>query len=240
MYLAFGFGQWVFVSGMLGFTAYLASWVWWMPITRVFAYSYDFTAVLAALLLFRVLPRRLGPRVVPAAWVAIGVGVVAVQLAWLPIRDVFGPTDAAWRQAVVTGQKLGAAYNGTPGVSGGSLNVPDDRPDLTYTLAAYGNVSGKHLVSQLYDPFYYLPSGYTYVAHPDVAGPLLQCWLDKTDTRLWAVPLTNADYNHFIADHPAWFEFLGDLTDTGWALWRAQVPKPALGVCEEAARAVPH
>ena len=240
MYLAFGFGEGVFVAGMLGFTAYLASWVWWMPITRVFAYSYDFTAVVAVLLLLKVLPKKLGSRVIPVAWVAIGIGVVAVQLAWLPIRQVFGPTDAAWQQAVVAGQDLGAAYNQTPGVSGGALNVPDDRPDLTYTLARYGNVSGKHLVSQLYDPFYYLPSGYTYTAHPDVTGPLLQCWLDKTDTHLWAVPLTNSNYNHFIADHPGWFDFLGDLTDTGWALWRAQVPRPAHGLCEEAARAAPH
>src|SRR5262249_41044629 len=38
MLLTFGFGYWVFVTGMLGFTSYLASWVWWMPITRVFAF----------------------------------------------------------------------------------------------------------------------------------------------------------------------------------------------------------
>jgi len=240
MYLAFGFGEWVFVAGMLGFTAYLASWVWWMPITRVFAYSYDFTAVLVVLLLFKLVPRWLGPRSIPAAWIAIGIGAVAVQLAWIPIWDVFGPTDAAWQEAVVAGERLGTLYNSTPGVAGGALNVPDDRPDLTYTMARYGNVSGQDLVSQLYDPFYYLPTGYSYAAHPDIAGPLLQCWLDTTDTRLWAVPLTSPNYNQFIADHPAWFSSLGDLTDAGWTLWRVQVPKPAPGFCEEAARAAPH
>ncbi|MFI5283651.1 MAG: hypothetical protein ACHQ0J_11070 [Candidatus Dormibacterales bacterium] len=240
MYLAFGFGEWVFVAGMLGFTAYLASWVWWMPITRVFAYSYDFTAVLGVLVLLKLMPRWLGSRMLPVAWVAIACSVLAVQVAWMPIRDVFGSTDFAWQQAVTAGRTLGAMYNQTPGVAGESLNVPDDRPDLTYTMAHYGNVSGQRLVSQLYDPFYYLPSGYTYAAHPDVAGPLLECWLDKTDTAMWAVQATNANYNHFIADNPAWFTYLGDVPSTGWAIWRVQVLAPTSQYCKELSESAPH
>lgn len=240
MYLAFGFGQWLFVAGMLGFTAYLASWVWWMPITRVFAYSYDFTAVLGVLFLLMVVPRWLGPRALPVAWTAIVAAALAVQVVWLPIHAVFGSTDAAWQQAIVSGREIGTLYNTTPGVAGGGLNVPDDRPDLTYTLARYGNVSGKHLVSQLYDPFYYLPSGYTYADHPRVVGPLLQCWLDKTGTRMWARTLPSDNYTHFIADNPEWFTQVGSVPEAGWSIWRVRVPKPAPGFCEEASRAAPH
>src|SRR6266849_4356299 len=240
MYLAFGFGEWVFVTGMLGFTSYLASWTWWMPITRVFAYSYDFTAVVGVLFLLKVLPTWLGRRVIPAAWIVIIVAALAVQVVWLPIRAVFGPTDVAWQETVAAGQQLGALYNGTPGVAGGAINVPDDRPDLTYTLARYGNVSGKHLVSQLYDPFYYLPAGYTYRDHPDTAGPLLQCWLDKSGTRLWAVTPDSANYHFYIADNPRWFIRVGDVPQAGWEIWRTQVPKPPPGFCEEASRAAPH
>ena len=240
MYLAFGFGQWVFVAGMLGFTSYLASWVWWMPITRVFAYSYDFTAVVGVLFLLKVLPRWLGPRVVPVAWAAIVVAIIAVQVVWLPIRAVFGPTDGPWQQAVAEGRYLGNLYNSTPGVAGGALNVPDDRPDLTYTLARYGNVTGNHLVSQLYDPFYYLPAGYGYREHSEIAGPLLQCWLDKTHTKLWAVSAGNANYRDFIVDNPRWFTLVGEMPQAGWQIWALRSVTPAPGVCQEASRSAPH
>jgi hypothetical protein len=45
-------------------------------------------------------------------------------------------------------------------------------------------IPGDRVTSQFYDPFYYLPAGYHYAGHRDVVGPLLQCWLSKTQTRL--------------------------------------------------------
>ncbi len=240
MYLAFGFGNWVFVAGMLGFTSYLASWVWWMPITRVFAYAYDFTAVLAVLFMFKVLPRWLGRGAIPLAWGVTVVALVGVQVVWIPINNVFGQTESAWQAAAASGRELGGFYNSTPGVAGGALLVPPDRPDLTYMLAEYGHVSGNHLVSELYDPFYYLPAGYAYSDHPAVAGPLLQCWLDKNGVRMWAVSVGDANYRYFIADNPHWFNRVGDLPEAGWEIWTAHVPKPAPGFCEEASRAAPH
>src|SRR3979411_1432192 len=68
MLLSFGFGYWVFVAGMLGFTSYLASWVWWMPITRVFAFPYVFAGVLLSMVLLWWAPRTFGKRVLPVAW----------------------------------------------------------------------------------------------------------------------------------------------------------------------------
>jgi hypothetical protein len=240
MYLTFGFGNWVFVAGMLGFTSYLASWVWWMPITRVFAYAYEFTAVVVVLFLFTMLPRWLGRHGITVAWGVTAAALIVVQLAWNPINAVFGQTESAWQAAATSGRQLGGFYNTTPGVAGGSLLVPPDRPDLTYMLAQYGNVSGRHLVSELYDPFYYLPAGYTYTEHPDVAGPLLQCWLDKTGAKMWAVNDANTNYRSFIADNAQWFTLVGDVPEAGWQVWTVQTPKPAAGFCEEATRAAPH
>src|SRR6266852_4782679 len=92
MLLTFGFGYWVFVCGMLGFTSYLASWVWWMPITRVFAFPYVFAGVLVVVLLFRWTSRRMGRMSIPLGWAAVGGLVIVSQLIWLPIAQVFGPT----------------------------------------------------------------------------------------------------------------------------------------------------
>src|SRR5207249_3170548 len=85
MLLTYGFGYWVFVAGMLGFSSYLASWVWWMPITRVFAFPYVFAGVLLALVLLWWLPRRVGPSGVRAGWIGLGVSLLAAQLLWIPI-----------------------------------------------------------------------------------------------------------------------------------------------------------
>src|SRR5258705_8291134 len=149
MLLAFGFGYWVFVAGMLGFTSYLASWVWWMPITRVFAFPYVFAGILLAAFALWWAPKRFGPRVIPLGWASVAGVLVASQLAWIPIQEVFGPSEAEWLQIKAEGVTLGAWYNQAPYV-GHSLAVPEDRSDITYALARFGRVEGRHLISEMY------------------------------------------------------------------------------------------
>src|SRR5216683_4863790 len=155
MLLTFGFGYWAFVAGMLRFTSYLASWVWWMPITRVFAFPYVFAGVLVVVLLFRWTSRRMGRMSIPLGWAAVGGLVIVSQLIWLPIAQVFGPTETEWHATLAASRQLGAWYNRPP-YQGHSIAVPPDRPDVTYGLARFGGVAGKHLVSEMYDPFAYL------------------------------------------------------------------------------------
>jgi hypothetical protein len=235
MLLTFGFGYWVFVAGMLGFTSYLASWVWWMPITRVFAFPYAFAGVLLVVVLLRWLPRRYGRRALPIGWAAIGATVLLSQLAWIPIAQVFGPTEAEWHATLASSRQLGAWYN-QPSSQGHSLAVPPDRPDVTYALARFGGVEGKHLVSEMYDPFYYLPSGYSYADHQATVNTLLQCWLDKTDTHLMAMPPLNANYEQMRQYNPDWFVQLGTMSDPDWLVYTVSVPHPTQTACEEATR----
>src|SRR5450759_1662560 len=101
MLLTFGFGYWAFVAGMLGFTSYLASWVWWMPITRVFAFPYVFVGALLAVVLLWWAPRRLGRRVIPVAWIVLVGSLLVAQLAWISIGQVFGPTEANWHLSLI-------------------------------------------------------------------------------------------------------------------------------------------
>lgn len=235
--LTFGFGYWVFVAGTLGFTAYLKSWVGWMWMTRVFAFPYDFAAILAAIGLLHLLPRAAGHRWAAPAALAAGASLVAVQIAWLPIQNLYSSTYGTWATTVRIGAQIGHDYH-QPGVYGGALTVPPDHPNLTYTMAQYGGVQGRHLVSQLYDPFYYLPAGTTYESDPADVGVLLQCWLSQTDTRLIAVDTQNANYRRFVADHPGWFTPAGEVPEYGWRLYQVSVPRPPAGACGEASRAV--
>jgi hypothetical protein len=239
MLLTFGFGYWVFVAGMLGFTSYLASWVWWMPITRVFAFPYVFAGLLAVLLLFRVASRRSGRMVAPLAWTGVVALLLVSQVSWLPIVQVFGPTEAEWHATLAASRQLAAWYN-TPPYRGHSLAVPPDRPDVTYGLARFGGVEGRHLVSEMYDPFAYLPAGYRYEEHQDTVNTLIECWLAKTDTRLIAMRPDNTNYVLMREYNPAWFAPLGTMADTNWLVYGVSAPSPTRQQCEVAARTTSH
>jgi hypothetical protein len=233
MLLTFGFGYWVFVAGMLGFTAYLASWVWWMPITRVFAFPYVFAGVLLAVALLWWLPRRFGKRVLPVAWTGLVATLLAAQLAWIPIAQVFGPSEGPWLVVKSESVQLGAWYNQAP-YTGHALAVPQYRPDITYGLARFGGVEGKHLVSEMYDPFAYLKSGYRYEDHQPTVNTLVECWLSATDIRLIAIPQNDPNYELLQQLNPGWFVRLGSLDEAGWTVMGVAAPHPTAAECKAA------
>jgi len=238
MFLTFGFGYWVFTAGTLGFTAYLKSWVWWFWYIRFFDFPYEFAGVAASIVLFYLLPRWVGARRALPVAVAAGVLIlVAAQAAWMPILSVYRPTESIWTQTLNAGQTIGAVYD-QPQNQGRVLNIPPTRPDLTYVLARFDGVEGRHVVGQLYDPFYYLPSGYTYADHPAVATVLLQCWLADTHTRLFVVDeLTSPNYVAFVGDHTDWFSAAARIRDYNWVVYQVDAPKPAAADCAAANKA---
>ena len=105
---------------------------------------------------------------------------------------------------------------------------------MTYALVRYGGLDGRHFISQLYDPFYYLPAGYRYADHPLTAGTLLQCWLTTTNTSVFVMPDSRADYAAYVADHPSWFEIVGHVAVYGWTVATVHVPAPAPNDCTQA------
>jgi hypothetical protein len=236
MLLSFGFGYLVFTAGMLGFTAYLKSWESWFWMERFFVFPYEFVALLAAVGLFWVLPKRFGRRMLPAAWLVTVLALAAVQLEWSPILSMYDQTRPEWANALATGENLGAAYNRPP-YAGNGLAIPEADPDVTYALARYGNVDGKHIVGELYDPFYYTPPGYSYRDHPDTGATLMRCWLTKENVRLLAFPESKANYRDLVADHQGWFPALSvDTPGHGWVVVGVDVPQPTPAECAQAAK----
>jgi hypothetical protein len=236
MLLTYGFGYWVFVAGMLGFTSYLASWVWWMPITRVFAFPYVFAGVLVAVALLWWLPLRFGGRGRALGWSGVVVVLVAAQLLWIPIAQVFRPTERNWQATLADSRQLGDLYNQAP-YRGHAIAVPSDRPDITYGLARFGGVEGRHLVSEMYDAFAYLPGGYTYAPHQQTVDVLVECWIAKADIRMIAVPANDSNYRQLLQAHPEWFTPLGQMSGTLWLVYGVSAPQPTQVQCEEASRA---
>src|SRR5439155_21314179 len=123
----------------------------------------DFAAILIAVALIKWLPERNAfPRAV--SWATAVAGLLAVQVLWVPVQTTYASTEPLFIYEVSLAHQIGAVYN-RPEYRGGVLNMPGDEPTLLYALARNENLSGDHVVSQFYDPFYYLPAAYAYMAH---------------------------------------------------------------------------
>ena len=211
---------------------------------RRFEFPMDFAAILAAVLLLKVLPERLRSAA-PLGWAVAAAGLLVIQVFWVPIQNAYSATEVGFQDQVRMGRTIGAVYN-QPEYRGGVLTVPGDAPTLVYTMVRDGGVPGAHISSEFYDPFYYLPAAYRYVDHREIVGTLVNCWLVNTRTRLLLLPppgpVNNsvADDQAFIADHPQWFLDTGAQLDAGWALIAVKVPDPGSIECAQAARDAPH
>jgi hypothetical protein len=239
--LTYGFGYWVFQAGTLGFTHYLNHTSEWME--RRFEFPLDFAAILVAVALFKYLPRA---RVhLPVAWTASAAALIGVQLFWVPIQQAYASTEPSYQHEQSLGRMIGQVYARVE-YRGAAIAVPADQPTLVYTMVRDGGVPGAQIVGEFYDPFYYLPSGYSYADHEQIVGPLLQCWLSSAHIRLLLIPPPSAfnasvpGYLAFIADNPQWFQDTGTQLDAGFSLISVQVPMPSPGACSEAAKAAPH
>ncbi len=228
----------MFQAGTIGFTHYLHHTSEWME--RRFEFPLDFAAILGAVFLFKLLPMW-ARHLRWTGWVVATVVVVAIQAYWSPIQGAYSATEASYQDQVRLGRAVGDVYNRAE-FKGGVIGVPGNSPTLVYTMAHYGGVPGDRLTSEFYDPFYYLPAGYHYMDHKQVAGMLLQCWLSKTDIRLLIVPPASAfnasvpDYLAFMSDNPQWFSQTGGQLADGFVVVAVQVPAPSAADCARAAR----
>jgi hypothetical protein len=239
--LTYGFGYWVFQAGTLGFTHYLNHSSAWME--RRFEFPLDFAAILVAVLLFKYLPRARVHRSI--AWAASAAALVGMQLFWVPIQQAYAATEPSYQHEQMVGRLIGQVYARAE-YRGGAIAVPADQPTLVYTMVRDGGVPGAQIVSEFYDPFYYLPPGYSYVDHKEVVGPLLQCWLSSAHIRLLLIPPASAfnasvpEYRAFITDNPEWFRDTGVQVDAGFSLVAVQVPALSAAACSEAGKAAQH
>jgi hypothetical protein len=235
MFLTFGFGYLAYTGLSLGLTSYLKSWEWWFWQERFFLFPYEFAGVLLAVGLLSAAPRRIGRRVMPVGWAAIVIVLVAAQLEWAPILNLYDATRVTWRQSQAAASQLMVVYD-EPSYRGRVLNIPPDKPAMFYAMVEYHGLQGRNVVGQLYDPFYYF-SGFSYALHPDIGDTLMQCWLASTQTRLWAVDPNKAQYLAVIADHPEWFSQVGSVDQYGWTLEDVHVPRPSGSDCASASQA---
>lgn len=234
LFLCYGFGSTSFVVGLLAFTPFISSWSGWVWRMRLFSFSLEFGAVLAAVGLFVVLPKYFGQRIRMGAWTIATVALIAVQLTWIPIQSVYNQTEPTWQQTLALGQYLARLY-AQPAHHWGRLNIPADQPSLTYSLVRFGGVRGGDLVGQLYDPFYDRPSDYRYEDHRAAASQLMACWLESTNTSVFVIPTSNHNYVEFLADNPGDFIEIGRVTERAWLVESVTSPATIASACSQSA-----
>ncbi len=235
MLLTFGFGYVAYTGLSLGLTSYLVNWQPWFWQERFFLFPYEFAGLLAAVGLFSVAPRLWGRRIMPAAWATVVIIVVVAQLEWAPILNLYAATGARWTQSQGAASELMAVYN-EPAFRGRVLNIPPDKPAMFYAMVRFHGLQGRNVTGQLYDPFYYHPS-FSYALHSQVGDRLLQCWLQSTRTRLWAVDQKRSEYLLVIADHPEWFTEVGTVNAYGWMLEDVHIQAASADECASANQA---
>jgi hypothetical protein len=232
--LIYGFGY-----SALSLATYLRYETEWKE--RRFEFPLDFAAILAAVFLIKWLPEH-RPQLGSLGRAGAVAALVATQALWVPVQSTYSATEAGYRYVTGLADRIGEVYN-RPEYRGGVLNMPGDEPTMLYVMVRDSHLTGDHVTSQFYDPFYYLPADYHYTDHPGVVDSLLQCWLSGTKTRLLLISppgflsRTNSEYRAFIAAHPGWFQDTGANLPNGWTLIAASVPALTTSKCTDASRA---
>jgi len=156
IYFAFNFSLFGFGSHFNTLTHYYVGFESWFEIIsdigvgKVLAFPEGFLGILAAILLFYFLPKKLGRRVIPLSILTFLVGLGVIQFMWAPIKKHYNLKSEETKPAQEIARVIANKYTGK-----GTILVPAGAPKLSYLLVYYEGISGEKMVSSFYSPFYY-------------------------------------------------------------------------------------
>lgn len=201
-----GAGNWLFLALVIGFTAYLRSYLPRFRVDRIFLWPYMFLAILVAALVFDYLPRWVGAFKGAALGWALVLGVLVLsQGAWGLIWDYYGPTAQNWAREKELATEIASVYQG------GVISIPEDRPPLTYSLVRFHGFTGPQLEGQMYDPFAYF-EGDPFSDWSE-SRDAVEDWLVTRDIRVLVFYSEKENYEEMIQREPQWFHYLRSTQD---------------------------
>lgn len=180
-FLLFGFGNWLLWGVVIGMTSYLLSYLPRFWVDRIMLWPYMFLGALLSVFLFSVAPRRL-PKMVARGFRALAVLMVVVILVvsqgvWPLLQAYYDDSHKYWENFREIARQVGEADLGV-----GRVLVSEEWPPLTYMLAHYEGITGKRMVGQMFDPFFYIEGG-PYSHWADNREVVLD-WFDREDIGL--------------------------------------------------------
>ena len=196
-----GLGNLLFLSIMLGFSAYVRGFLPRFFVDRIFEWPYAFLGLIIAVWLVKEVAPRLGRSVGPAVpWVGI-VGVLAVsQLAWPVIWRYFEPGRLLYESEFSAATAIAQKYEG------GVVSMPEDRPWQTYWLVNDFDLDARSIEGQMYDPFAYM-SGDPF-ANWSENREAISSWLETRNIELLVFDVGETRYEELVRHEPTWFQRL--------------------------------
>lgn len=196
-----GFFNVAFIGFMFGFAAYVHGFFDRFWVDRLFAFPYLFGGILLILFFLYFLPNRLSRAKTPLLIFGFFIFLIILtgsQLAWFKIMYYF-----KFAQASYPGEVKSASLIARYDTGEGKILFPSGRPALTYALVRNFGVSGKRLVSEMYDPYYYAKGNET----KEELEQKVIWWLEGEKIKL-IVYTDKSEYKTLFESHPERFKLL--------------------------------
>lgn len=201
----FGFGNIIFIGFMVGLGSYVKGYIPRFWVDRLYNWPYLFTAILIIILFFYVIPNLLG-KFKAIGFVFAGlilvVGLAASQFIWKPINLFMQPVEKIYNTEKSQASEIAKYYQR------GKILLPEDRPYITYFLAHDYNISGKNMIGQMFDPFYYFEDRGNPFKNWSKDREKIISWLKDEDIQLIVLTVKKPTYLGLIKREPKLFEKL--------------------------------
>lgn len=201
----FGFGNIVFIGFMLGFSEYVRGYFGRFWLDRLYNWPYIFTAILAIILLFYIIPKKL-PLFdkLKLNWLIFFAALAFSQIIWKPINFYmsFQSMENVNNGERQIAREIASVYKG------GTVLLPEDRQVIVYFLANDFKINGKNMEGQMYDPFFYFPNKADPFSNWGKDRKIVLNWLKRDDIRLIALTANKGTYEGLIQREPKLFKKL--------------------------------
>jgi hypothetical protein len=211
-----GLGNTLFLSVLLGFSAYVRGFLPRFLVDRIFLIPYIVLGLFIAVLVQEWTSRQdLKAVKVYGGWVIIFVVLGLSQWAWKPIWDYFEPGTALWPREHEVAEEIAANYEV------GVISIPEDRPWLTYFLVHDYGITGRQLEGQMYDVFAYFEEDP--FANWNESRGAVQHWLASRNIQLIAFYRGKENYEEMINREPQWFRQIATLKHGAMKLYEVNI-----------------
>ena len=201
-----GLGNILFLSILLGFTAYVRGFLPRFLVDRIFALPYIYVGLIVAAAALYWLPKRLARGIgLAAGWLMVLFLLGLSQSGWKAIWHYYEPGESVWESEHAIASEIAAQYQG------GVISIMEDRPWLTYFLAYEHGISGQQIEGQMYDPFSYI-EGDAFGNWSENRENIVD-WLKDRDIRLLVFYAGKGTYEELIRREPGMFDHITDLNN---------------------------
>lgn len=208
LFFSLGLGNWAILGLSVGLSKYLLSYLPRFWVDRIMILPYLFLGIWFSVLVFQIFKK---------GWFSI--------LGWLLVIGVIGGSLFAWRPIwywrLMTGRewenKKALAEAVAKYYQGGRILFFENHPATTYWLIYNCHIKAENLVSQMYDPYYYLPKD-PYENWGENRKVVLN-WLIKEKIQLLPFSGSDSQYSELVKREQDYFKELAYLQELNLYLY---------------------